>query len=357
MAVQAYPTRLRLFSLAQSRERLLAEIALDVHGPVREFTLVLDLERSCIRLWGHAKEGYFRLRMVALADQESVGLFWEKAPEAGIGLTLSGKLHWDRVGEAACTQLESRYCAKAKDFLLLYHSLTMPFPTAFEAGAATRLSLGSHRAQNWDSICQRLDLADVLPIWSNLSQQVKVPVLAEFNELALLQPLQQAVAEKEPVRVQERLQELFRFAFRGILCPRWQDVEFQGLKVGEGVAVPDLSPMHLLHASGQVLSKLFLSADETLLAPLPCLPPELHAGRYLAVRTPWGEVDMEWSKKTVRRLIVRAEKDAEISVNLGKGLRSYRLRRNSKDNGAVLDESKPLRIEAGQHYFLDRFER
>lgn len=53
-SVQAYPTMIRLKGPNQTHE-----IKLEHTGPVKNFTLLQDLEKNCVQVFGKGKEGHF----------------------------------------------------------------------------------------------------------------------------------------------------------------------------------------------------------------------------------------------------------------------------------------------------------
>ena len=120
-AVQVFPTLLRVLDLRQRELPVLQELKLPYRGPVKDFTVQLDLERGWLRVWGEAAEGYFRYRI------EEGRLLVEKGP---------------KLPEL---QLELACAAPSEP---------------------ERLWLGSHKQLHWE----RLGLRERLPLWLRLAQ-------------------------------------------------------------------------------------------------------------------------------------------------------------------------------------------
>ena len=62
-SVTAYPTRVELENLGEAKEKI--SFLLELEGPIEGFTLMQDLERNFVRVFGTAKEGYFSYRLFA----------------------------------------------------------------------------------------------------------------------------------------------------------------------------------------------------------------------------------------------------------------------------------------------------
>ena len=240
------------------------EIPLDIKGPVKNFTVEQDLERGQIRIFGQALSGYYEKIFKAPA--------YEKPKE--------------------------------------------------------RLSLGVHKALDWDLVKRRHSMAEILPIWHFLGQ---------------VTPEKPSHREGTAALLDRSLEHLFLAGFEGILSPRLIDTDEQGFDLKQP---EDSDPLVLLTEGARIIRNLFLQEREDVFHILPSLPKEFHCGR---LTTP--SIDMEWSKHKLRKLIVRTSKQ----LLLPKEIKRFRLKRNHKDKGEWIlrDEQLPL----GARLTLDRFER
>lgn len=260
---------------------------LPVTGPVEGFTLEQDLERNCLFIFGRAKEGFYRIRVSA-----NDGGFVLKGEK---GIELEEKIQAE-IGFRIETHPE-------------------------------RLSLGSHKQLDWDKIRAPQDW---MPVLFLLSQ--KIPPI-------------QPVAYPFPTSFDA----FFKAAFRSLLVPRLFDDEYQGL-IPEITAVGD--PAWLIQEGGRRIRSLFFKQNERRLALLPHLPVELHAGRLIGLKVAGvGTLDLEWSKKCLRRIELRVTTSGEVILELPKTLYAFRV------NGEKRSTSEPLLLEAGQTYRLDRFQK
>jgi hypothetical protein len=294
--ITAFPTLLKINS---------HEIKLNLTGPVRDFTLQQDLERNCVFVFGQAKEGYFRLRVEASDSGFDVEV--EKGPLKSVHI-----------------RAEVPFASK-----LLFE----------------RLSLGNHKAQDWDQVQKRADLEEILPIFFCLGQKLP-PILPQ----PLLGTARLLEFPEERNRLASALISFFKVAFTQMLVPRLIDDQHQGLVPDEPVQG---SPFFLIQEGMKRVRSLFFKQDERRLAFLPHLPVSLHAGRMIGLQAPGiGEIDFEWSKKTLRCVYLRASTSGEVIFELQKELKSFRVGKKLQQKA-----TEPLLLEAGKTYFLDRFQK
>lgn len=111
--VQAFPAKLFFRNLLTDA---IEDISLDVQGPVKGFTALLDLERGRVEVFGRAQSGYFKV----IIDEKS-----------------------------------------------------FPFLKGDSSLAPTvHLSLGVNKKQDWDLVNRRNDMAEVFPHWVRLAQMI-----------------------------------------------------------------------------------------------------------------------------------------------------------------------------------------
>ncbi len=311
--LQAFPTLLK-FKHLETLE--MQEYRLDWKGPVLDFTVQLDLEKGVIEVFGHTACGYRRVVL--------------KRIEEGIEL-----LQKER-GRVILPPMSDRY-------------LNRSFP--FE-----RLSLGTSKTLDWEYVCRRRDLREILPVWFYLGQMVSSKESTRVGAAALLK-------ECEKMEVASHYLKFFLVGFHGLLTPRLRDVDYQGIipeiscteKSCEG---EEGSPLTILSEGAGLIRSLFFKEINQEWAILPLLPPEFHSGRLVNVRTHQGDkIDLEWSKKTLRRLLIHPQQSRKVFLRLQKKLTSYRFRTSLKEKGIRQNSDQPLFLVSGQTLFLDRFEK
>ncbi len=261
VAIEAFPHLLRIGNL---------EIPLENKPFLHPFTLELDLEKNCV--WVFGKE--FRVKI--------------KAAPGGIEM-ISEK--------------------KTKFFAM---NVRFSIPKEVET-----LSLGSHKAQDWDLVERRRDLKEILPILFSLTQKIS-PSEEPFSQSLL------------------SLEEYYRTSFHHMLVPRKRE-EASSL---------------FQEAFGKIRSLFFLEKEHHyFLLPNNFFP----EGRMLNVQTKIGSLDIEWTKNKLRRAVFRARVSGEIYFSPPKQITSFRWKGRQNEKGIRHAIQNPFVVESGRTYFLDQW--
>jgi hypothetical protein len=309
----AFPTLLILRDREREDAAKKIEIELHLHGPVREFTLQMDLEKGCLWIWGIAKEGRFRLGVEA--KEGAIELWAEKTPKDGI----QGSFGTLSANERKSWPFSGPYIP----------------PPAIE-----RLSLGRNRSQDWAGVWQRMDLAEILPMLFHLSQwtpSIKGPVTGMSRLL------------------DQGWEEFLPAAFSGMLSPRLIDEEFQGLLPMEKIP-KRASAVQLIREAGEKIRSQFISAKENVLSF--SIPNEFDCGRMNALQCPGiGSIDWEWAKRTIQKAIIYAGCDSIVRIDPPKPIGSFRIRASLNEKGDRKNAGEAISLQAGSKYYLDRFQK
>lgn len=295
--IEAFPTLLRIGDI---------DVPLEVTGPVRNFTLQQDLEKNCAWVFGDAQEGFYRIKVEA--KEEGFELFFDRFPHA----------------------------KRRKEKKFFPREITFFLPQYWE-----RLSLGSHKAQDWDLVRRRLDLKEILPVLFGLGQKIpRLPPQPLRGTARLLE------VPKDPKQILPAFEAIFLAAFHEIAVPRLNDDEHQGLCPEEAEVG---HPFFLLQETEKRIRALFFSQDERRLSFLPSSP--FAAGRMIDVQVEGvGSLDFEWAKGIPRRIVFRASTSGEVVLLFPKGVTSFRAEKKKRK------AEEPLLLEAGKTYLLDRFQ-
>lgn len=335
--VELFPTLLRFTDLENRMDPI--EIRLFLRGPVQSFTAELDLETGSICVFGTSLDGYIRYRL-SYKDAELL-LFCEKAPSI---LQL----------QQALTLLQ----LKPKQTL----AIPIPFCVKEPQSLQERLHLGIHKAQDWELIKRRFNVQEIFPFWLALAQWI--PSISyegkEKEMFTLIRKCQVAIEKKEKTQIIGCFKNVFLAAFEGMFVPRLFDSDYQGIM--DHLEDKTLSVTDLLLQSAKLLRTLFFVEEKHLFSILPCLPPELHCGRIIQLQTTkLDRIDIEWSKKRLRRMFVQTSTSRALTYQLPKEISSCRLRVHRKDKGQKLQVTKEgiLTIPALAHVkaWLDCFEK
>ncbi len=330
--LRLYPALLRLKDLAQSETAVLAEFPLNVEGPVKDFTVVQDLEKGIIFVWGHSIRGFYRYHCFYQKEQNRVAIQVEKDLTDGL--------------------FPSNLTSLTKGPLVFSDSKEAPLEPISE-----RLSLGNHKAQDWEMIRKRCAMEEIFPLWLRLGQITpEVPFSEAKGTLALLNECRQAMESFSREKVLAPFKKIFLAGLEGMGVPRLQDTQHQGFGLS---AIPDNfggSALPLLTEGALLIRRLFFQEKQNDLFILPKLPPEFHCGRYLGLKFKYGTIDLEWSKKRIRRLILQGNGPAELNFQFHHSIKSYRLRRSSRDKGSRIKTGSIFVLDAVSPFYLDNFE-
>lgn len=332
--VKAYPTQIEFTNLLSegSRDHFLVTCA--IQGPLSQFTVMQDLERQWVRVLGKGPQGYFSYRLVASAHE--VILFLERAPKEGIPFTYEG---------------ETRILKRKEE--LIMPSASCSFPNILKE----KIHFGCHKAQDWTLVKRRLNLEEILPIWFELGKNIPSHPKLDIGTARLLKHCETLALQKKREEIGIHLIGLFRAGFEGILTPRLIDTDYQGFLSMQDEIPKEASPLMLLGEGARLIRQLFIQQKENKLSLLPCLPVELHAGRFVGVECKDLTLDIEWTKKLIRRLSLRPQTDQVCYLKFQSPLKSFRLRKGPRDRGRVYEVGTPLQLSAGTTYTLDRFQK
>ncbi|MBB65258.1 MAG: hypothetical protein CMO81_09365 [Waddliaceae bacterium] len=339
-ALELFPTKWRVLKLSGDEDLCVAEVDVNLSGPLKDFTILQDLDRAQVVLSAHAKEGFFRIVLQAMKEEQGISLYCDRSPESGFPIQGKGSFLSDDIDTVLL---------KGQKVCLGKESLVPSLPL-------TSLCCGVHKKADWALVERRKDLREILPYWFHVAS------LLPLNEKQVV-PLRwkesiEAVEAKAHDQIGVALIDLWDSAFEGMWVPRLSDFRHLGIEV----AKEECAPFDLLAYGARYISQLFLREEELGFSVLPSLPKELFCGRFMNVSMgEWGTVDIEWSKKQIRRMVFRASKNGELLFTFQNFIRSFRLRQDGPSfqdrRGKTCESGKTISVESGKVYYLDHFQR
>ena len=312
-----YPIRIVIYG---EWERI---IELPLSGPVKDFTVQLDLEEGCIRVFGTFQQGY--VRYFICGQEDGVHLFLDKGP----------------------------------DFLKPFFSeKTKTFP---KLDKQERLSFGSHKAQDMELIRRRVDVLEILPLWYSAAAWLPPRadgVKVKEGNFQLLDAIAESIEKNDKNTIEKAWQSAYLASFESLLFPRVVDSDFQGICLDPLTkSDKDIDFCLLLKMGAHLIRRMLFWDQGEKVHILPCLPPEFHCGRMIGIDSRFGEWDIEWSKKLIRRVFFKPFQEGEVLPLFQKSVKTYRLRKGRKDKGKRVDTGSVICFKAGESIFFDNFQK
>lgn len=352
LSMEIFPTLFRIFDLSEGMPDLKAEIILDLNGPIEGFTAIQDLENGSLRVFGESAEGYFRYTVKAVNEGKGISVTVEKAPTGAMLFTCIGR--WDP---------SKNLPVNAGETIVFPKSISSEEIKPCVLGSTERLSLGSHKKQDWELVSRRLSFAEIFPLWYRLGQVITQPASTELYGISLLlNHCKDIIAANTPDKILPEFKKIFLAGFNGMLSPRFLDNDHQGVDyppVDVSYIIQNkLSSLTLLTEGARVIRSLFIQERDNEIQLLPSLPPEFHCGRLTDAKCgKQGLLSFEWTKKSIRLMTFSALEDQKIGFSFANHERKCRLRTSNKDKGVVYIPGTQIEIIAGQSYWFDNFER
>lgn len=329
--ITVYPALIRIYDLRDASARLLKEIPLPVKGPVSDFTVMMDLEQGFVRVQGLTPAGFMRYRVICTDRGKGVVIVSEKEPE---GTSLFG-------------QKEMRISLQGDP-------LSGP---VFNPPPLPRLSLGCHKKADWPMVLRRLEMTEIFPVWHRLGLLTPETAPHSKGTAALFQECSEIIAESRNDKIIAAFRKAFLAAFHSLLVPRLVDDDYQGLTEGSADRGSE-SPLWLIKGGAELIHRLFIKSEGRTIEILPSLPPELFSGRLIDVfANPGVSINLEWSKKQLRRMILKSGVDAEVLMLFQRDVKTFRLRTNDRDPGRVVTRGELIKLHRNEMLLFDRFEQ
>jgi hypothetical protein len=341
---EIFPCLIRLYSIHEAYPIMIKEYFLDFGEPIAQFTVFHHLEKGWIKVEGKMSKGWFRYKLMSSPTTGGVQLVVECSPEGGF--TIQHETHRVVLNRNDIFNM----IGDAEEFHL------------FEPPHFERLSLGNHKKQDWDLVNRRLDLKEIFPIWLRLGQMAP-PVSkssSSLGTLSLLQKCEDNLLSEGGERVEQPWLNLYRAAFHGIMVPRIEDADYQGFIPSASLIPEGISPTVLLTEGARLIRQQFIDdrrhAGGALMI-LPHLLSSFTCGRFIDVPLgEWGVLSMEWSKRKIRRLVIKAKQQQELPLNFGSQVRSFRLQSSLDKRGEPRQCPASVIVMPERDYLFDNFQ-
>ena len=270
------------------------ELDIQTGGYVDGFTIIQDLEKHVIRVFGTSSSGYISYEL-----QYSQGYIMLHLIRAKNSLNMIFQGKSETIWPKGNLQLIA--VTKCVD-------LGLP-----------RLAFGIHKLQNIDHIAIRKDLREIIPFLYRIGKLSPTDLrdIEPGTTGELVQKIRDRIQIRDKMGLTLALREFFFIAIRDLFVPQLFDYRLQG-----SFTPPDTSKLHydtnLLSEVAVLIESLFLEERGNSLFLLPLLLPTLHAGRFVNLSTQAKKytLDMEWRSHKLRKVIFYSYDTCEYHFNL-----------------------------------------
>lgn len=214
-----------------------------------------------------------------------------------------------------------------------------------------QLSLGSHKKQEIERIFKDEDFKEILPMLFNLGQYASETSTKAVGSLKVIEEAYKLLVSRGHDQILSVLKPLLSSAFSGIFVPHIEDV-FHWRQESKLEKCP--TRFALLEKFYKLIRAFFIESSPMSLSLLPHLPKELFCGRLLQIKERDLLIDLEWTKKKLRRLKIKSLIDQSIQLKFQKGIQKCRLRVDNKS--MLFKNTSSQHFEKNKTYLFDRFE-
>lgn len=331
IVAEVYPSRINFYS---SESVAISKIDIQTGGYVDGFTVVQDLEKQVVRIFGISINGYIAYQLKFLEEYIVLDLLRSRIP---LNITLQGKKY-------------TIFPKKQLQLLSVREYITSSLP---------RLAFGIHKSQNIDHIATRKDLREILPFLYRIGKLYpkRSEAMPAGTTQELVQKIRDNIYARDKVGTTKAFHEFFAIAIRDLFVPQLFDYRLQGL-----FAPPERSKLYydtsLLSKVSELIENLFVQQQGDSIALLPFLLPILHAGRLLTFNSEDNHytIDMEWRSHKLRKVIFRSHNTRGYHFLLPKPFRNFRLRSSKVDPGIICYSGDLISVGENSTYFFDRFQ-
>lgn len=337
-----YPTQIKILEW-KKKQRTILTIDFNFKSPCEKFAVFSDLIKQEIEIQCYLEDNFAKMKLAY--DEKKQCFFLTLLRYKGERLSFE-------VQRPSRTSILNRQLTKKKP-LVLFKDLNPP-----KVNKPEILFLGSHKKQEIEKIFQRKDLKEFLPLWFLWGQYCKLrtPLENKDGTLVFLNELNDAIEQKKHDRIAPTLKTMISSSFAPMMVPHLDDFKHWGYHLPKDES-SKASPWLLLSELYSLIRKFFIFLNNTDLYLLPHLPPELFCGKLRQIKAKDLMLHLEWTKKTIRRMIITTSKSCTVTLHYAAGVKTFRLKIGEKDKGVRLKNHHEITFKRNKVYFFDNFEK
>lgn len=325
--VKIYPGLLHFKDLNSDKT---FKIFLKFQGPVKDFTILQNLFNGNIEVSFHSKDGYVAYKI--LVSEKEVFLNFEKISKEKLEIEFDGIVN-----------------ISSKD------KIKLPITVISNTKPQEYLSFGIYKKPDLYLIKKREDLNEILPFIFLYSQFF---LDAQYNcclrKKCLLKEVDNDFQKNEKQKLYDEFLNVFKVHFFGSFIPRMNDEEFQNILPYSST---DLNPFCVFKKLYYSIKAILLNEKQNELYLLPCLPEEFNHGRATNIKIKKGSLDIEWSKKILKKLVFRPFQDESFKLILQSQIKTFRIRSQKNEKGKFFKNGDVITLQKDKIYLFDKFKK
>ncbi len=326
--VQIFPALLHFHDLNSKKD---FKIFLDFQGPVKNFTIIQNLQNGNIKVFFHTLEGYLAYKI--FNEDKNTYIHFDRLPKDEIVIKLD-KTKKIKAKDTIALAIEISYIVKPKEFLFL----------------------GIHKKQQLEFIRRRENLLEILPflfLYSQFFRDIKTKKCLREN--CLLKELNEKIQDRKRQELEDQFLKVYKAHFHDCFIPRVNDEDFQNII--PFIEEKDAYPLHILRKLFYIIKSILIDQKLDEISILPALPISFYSGKALNITLLIGSFDIEWSKKLIKKLIFRPKKDLKLKLLFQSKIKTFRLKESLKQKGKFYKNKDVLFFEKDKVYFFDKFQK
>jgi hypothetical protein len=356
IAINVFPTFWEIFDIDNLDPDKKICIKWLLSGPIENFTTFLDLEKDRLVISGKDQnENFFRL--FVYQEFSKIVFLCKK--------TTKKEISYKIVSDKKETTSKEKILKFKKDEKIILDIDGKFLDQSQSNGFIEKLSFGVYKKQDIDLINRRLDFEEILPFIFLLGQKVpkeksisKSKTRKGNKDFPLLDNIETMIAKDDKNSLEKAFKIAYKQYFIGLFCPTLLDENHLGIidACKKQKDTKELLTTFLVAYFYELIRKmLFVEISKKEVSILPTLATFLHHGRLLNLNSSVGNISIEWSKKLIKKVIIKSNVSRKIKMIFQKPIKQFRLRENSNSKGVIYSVGKEISLKKDKTYFLDRF--
>jgi len=325
--VKIYPGILSFKDLSSNNT---FKVFLKFQGSVKNFTILQNLFNGNIEVNFHTKKGFLAYKI--FVKEKNVYLYFDRITDQDLKIEFNNLIN---------VSLKQKILLPIKLI-----SITIPEELLF---------LGIYKKSDLYFIRKRENLNEILPFIFLYSQfYLEARYSCCLKKKCLLKEINKCIQKKEKQNLNETFLNAFKVHFFSAFIPRMNDEEYQNIV---DIDEKGLNPFCVFNNFYHSIKSMLIEFSDNQLFILPCLLKEFHHGRAVNIKTSIGSIDIEWSKKLLKKAIFRPLRNDRLKLVLQSDIKTFRIRTSKNEKGKIFKNLDNIAFQKNKIYLLDKFKK